>query len=95
VFAGTWQVWLLGLDAFSETGRVGCTMYLWVALQNHRVLQGYIDFDFIFHTEVSSVVVGHLIQTRVPMAMHESLKAELTSMKSSVKTQAATVEKFE
>jgi uncharacterized protein YjaG (DUF416 family) len=70
-------------------------MYLWAALQTHRVLQGYIELIFIAHPEVSSVVVEHLIQTRVPMAMHESLKKDLESMKASVKAQTGVVKKLE
>jgi hypothetical protein len=70
-------------------------MYIWVALQMHRILQGYSELDSIAQPIVSSVVVGHLIKTRVPMAMRESLKTELTSIKSSVKAQDNTVEKLE
>jgi hypothetical protein len=74
---------------------VRCAMYLWEALQTHRVLQGYIELNFIAHPEVSSVVVEHLIQTRVPISMHESLKKDLESMKASVKAQTSVVEKME
>jgi hypothetical protein len=74
---------------------VRCAMYLWAALQTHRVLQGYIELNFIAHLEVSSVVVENLIQTRVPMAMHESLKKDLDSMKASVKAHTIVVEKME
>jgi hypothetical protein len=49
-------------------------MYFWAALQTHMVLQGYIEVYFIAHPEVSSVVVEHLIQTSVPMTMHQYLK---------------------
>jgi hypothetical protein len=73
---------------------VRCAMYLWAALQTHKVLQGYIELNFIAHPEVSSVVVEHLIQTRVPMAMHESLEKDLESMKASVKAQTSVVEKM-
>jgi hypothetical protein len=55
-------------------------MSLWTALQTHTVLQGYIELGFIAHPEVSSVVVEHLIQTRVPMAMHETLKTEMVGL---------------
>jgi hypothetical protein len=83
VFAGTWRARLIGSDAFSETGHTRCVMYLWAALQTRRVLQGYIELDFIVHPEVSSVVVEHLIQTRVLMVMHEDLKAEMSGLKAS------------
>jgi hypothetical protein len=95
VFAGTWRARLIGSDAFSESGRVRCAMYLWAALQTHRFLQGYIELNFIAHPKVSSVVVEHLIQTRVTMAMYESLKKDLESMKASVKAQTGVVEKLE
>jgi hypothetical protein len=52
VFAGTWRARLIGLDAFSESGHVRCAMYLWAALQTHRVLQGYIELNFIAHPEL-------------------------------------------
>jgi hypothetical protein len=42
VFAGTWRARLIGSDAFSDTYHTGVAMYLWAALQTHRVLQGYI-----------------------------------------------------
>jgi hypothetical protein len=95
VFAGTWRSRLIGSDAISKYGHVRCAMYLWAALQTHRVLQGYIEINCIAHPEVSSVVVEHLIQTRVPMAMHESLKKDLESMKASVKAHTGVVEKLE
>jgi hypothetical protein len=72
-----------------------CATHMWAALQTHRVLQGYIELNFIAHPEVSSVVVEHLIQTRVPMAMHESLKKDLDSIKASVKAHTGVVEKLE
>jgi hypothetical protein len=95
VFAGTWRARLIGSDAFSESCHVQCAMYMWAALQTHRVLQGYIELNFIAHPEVSYVVVEHLIQTRVPMVMHESLKKDLKSMKVIVKAQTGVVEKLE
>jgi hypothetical protein len=95
VFAGTWRSRLIGLDAFSESGHVRCAMYIWAALQTHRVLKGYIELNIIAHPEVSSAVVEHLIQTRLPMAMHDYLKKDLESMKVSVKAQTGMVEKLE
>jgi hypothetical protein len=74
-------------------------MYLRAAFQTHRILQGYIELDLIAHPEVCSVVVKHFIRTRVPMAMHETLKVEMTrvkaSVKAGVKVSVATVEKLE
>jgi hypothetical protein len=95
VIAGTWRARLIESDSFSESSHVRCDMYLWAALQTHRVLQGYIEHNFIAHRDVSSVVVEHFIHTRVPMAMHESLKKDLESMVASVKAQTTVVEKME
>jgi hypothetical protein len=61
-------------------------------LHTHRVLQGYIELGFIAHPEVSSVVVQHLIQRRVPMTMHEALKMEMFGLKARVKVSLVTVE---
>jgi hypothetical protein len=72
-----------------------CAARCRAALQTRITLQGNIELDVSAHREVSSVVMEHLIQTQVPVVMHESFKKELTSIKSSVKTQAATVENFE
>jgi hypothetical protein len=85
VFAGTWRAGLIGSYAFSETGHTRCAMYMWAASQTHRVLQGFIEIDFIAQPEVSSVVVEHLIRTLVPTAMHEDLKPEMSGLKASVK----------
>jgi hypothetical protein len=38
VLAGTWRARVIGADAFKETGHTRCDMYLWAALQTHRVL---------------------------------------------------------
>jgi hypothetical protein len=95
VFDGTWRARLIGSDAFIKSCHVQCAMYMWAALQTHRGLQGYIELNFIAHPEVSYVVVEHLIQTRVPMVMHESLKKDLKSMKVIVKAQTGVVEKLE
>jgi hypothetical protein len=53
VFAGTWRARLSGDDAFKETGHTRCAIYLWAALQTHRILQGYIELGFIAHPQVS------------------------------------------
>jgi hypothetical protein len=95
VFSGTWRARLIGSDAFSEPGHVRFAMYLWAALQTHIFIQGYSELSFIDHPEVISVVVEHLIQIRVPITMHESLKKDLESMKVSVKAQTGVVEKLE
>jgi hypothetical protein len=95
VFAGTWRARLIGVDAFSETGHTHCAVYLWVALQTHMVIQNYIELGFTTHLGVSSVVVEHLIQTRVPMTMHNAVKLEVNDLTTKVKTAYATVEKLE
>jgi hypothetical protein len=76
LFTGTWRARFIGADAFGETRHNHCASYLWADLQTHRVLQGYIELGFIAHPEVSSVVVEHLIQTRVSMAMHNAEKCQ-------------------
>jgi hypothetical protein len=95
MFAGTWRAILIGSDDLSETGHTRVVMYFWAALQTHRVLQGYIELEFISHPEVSSVVVEHLIQTSVPNTMHQYLKDEMVRLKSSVKAATTLVEKLD
>jgi hypothetical protein len=68
---------------------------LWATLHTHRVLQGYIELDVIFHLDVSSIVVEHLIQTRVPMELHKYLKEEMVGVKASVKASTTLVKKLE
>jgi hypothetical protein len=95
VFAGTWRARLIGTDDFKETGHTRYAIYLWAALQTHIISQGYIELGFIARPKLSSVVVEHLIQMCVPMAMHEALKTEMVGLKASVKASVATVEKLE
>jgi hypothetical protein len=95
LFAGTWRARLIDADAFKETGHTRCAIYLWTALQTHIILQGYIELGFIAHPEVISVVVEHLMQTRMPMAMHEALKTEMIGLKARVQASVNTVEKLE
>jgi hypothetical protein len=83
------------VNTFSDTRHTVCAMYLWAALQIHRILQGYIDLDFIAHPEVSSVVVEHMIQTSVPMVMYEALKTETIRDNASAKAPTTAVEKLE
>jgi hypothetical protein len=58
-------------------------------------LQDYIELDFIDHPEASSVVVEHLIQTRVPITMHQDLKEEMVGLKASVNASTTLVKKLE
>jgi hypothetical protein len=95
VFARTWRARLIWSDAFSETGHIRCALYLWATLYTHRVLQGYIELDFISHPEVSIAVVEHLIQTRVPMKINATLKAEMAGFKASNKESTTSVETLE
>jgi hypothetical protein len=94
VFSGTWRAWMIGTDSFSETGQTRCALYLWAALQTHRVLQEYVELDFIAHPEVSAMVVEHLIQTRVPMAMHEAFKQDVKDVKFQNKSLTEALEKL-
>jgi hypothetical protein len=50
--------------------------------------------DFIAHPEVSSVVVEHLIQTRVPMNMHQDLKDEIVGLTFIVKAATTLVKNW-
>jgi hypothetical protein len=86
VFAGTCRARLI---------HTRCTMQLWAALETHRILQGYMELYFIAHPEVSSGVVEHLIQTWVPMAMHEAMKADMITVKARAKALSILVEKLE
>jgi hypothetical protein len=95
VLVGTWRAQLFGSDTFSETGHTPCAMYLWPDLQAHIIMQGYIELDFIAHPDVSSVVVEHLIQTRVPMEIHEAMKEVVVVVNASAKASSDTVEKME
>jgi hypothetical protein len=90
-FVGTWRVRFIGYDIFSETGHTRCAMYLGPALQTLRILQGYIELNCIAHPEVISVVVEHLIHTRVLVAINEALKAYMIGVKASVKASATSV----
>jgi hypothetical protein len=95
VFSGTWRARLIGDDAFCETGHMCCDLYLLASLQTHRLLQEYIELDFIDHLEVSAVVVEHLFQTRVPMTMHDTIKQGVKYMKAQNKSLTDATEKLE
>jgi hypothetical protein len=69
VFKSTLRERLIGSDAFSETGH---TCYAIVCSAVNSLNATRILNLTLFHPEVSSVVVEHFIQMRVPMAMHES-----------------------
>jgi hypothetical protein len=76
VLTGSYKARLIGVDAFSdEVDHVRVAMFLWSCLQTHRVLQGYIDLEFISHPGIGAVIVEHLSKTRTPMTMHSSLKS--------------------
>jgi hypothetical protein len=50
VLTGAYKAHLIGADVFSdEVDHVRVDMFLWACLQTHRVLQGYIDLEFIAH----------------------------------------------
>jgi hypothetical protein len=86
---------MIGADAFSETVHARCTLYLWTALQTHIVIQEYVELDFIANPEVSAVIVEHLIQTIVHMAMHEALKQEVNDLKFQNKSSVEASERLE
>jgi predicted nuclease with TOPRIM domain len=69
--------------------------YVPVGIQTYRVLQGYIDLEFISHPEIGEVIVEHLIKTRTPTNMHSSLKSENVELRSQIKALTSNYEKLE
>jgi hypothetical protein len=63
--------------------------------QTHRVMQSYIELEFISHPEIGDVVVEHLIKTRTPMSMHAALKAENVELKSHIKALSSNMDNLE
>jgi hypothetical protein len=70
-------------------------MFMLACLQTHRVMQSYIELEFISHPEIGAVVVEHLIKTRTPMSMHVTLKAENVELKAHMKTMSSNLDKLE
>jgi hypothetical protein len=96
VLNGAYKARLIGADAFyDEVDHVRGTMFLWACLQTHRVMQSYIELDFISHPEIGAVMVEHLIKTRTPMSMHAALKAENVELKAHMKTLSSNLDKLE
>jgi hypothetical protein len=94
--AGAYKDCLIGADAFSGgVDHVCVAMFMWACLQTHRVLQSYIDLEFIAHPEIGVVVVEHLIKTRIPMSMHASLKTESVDLKSQIKVISSNYDRLE
>jgi hypothetical protein len=95
VLTGAYKARLIGSDAFSdEVVHVCVSMFLWACLQRHRVLQDYIDLEFIDHPEIGAVIVEHLIKTRTPTNMHSSLKSENVELRSQIKALTINYEKL-
>jgi hypothetical protein len=87
---------LIGADAFSdEVDYVCVAMLLWACLKTHRILQGYIDLEFIAHPEIGAVIVEQLIKTRTPMTMHSSLKSENVELRSQIKALTSNYDNLE
>jgi hypothetical protein len=87
---------LIGADAFSnEVDHVSVAMFMLACLQTHRVIQSYIELEFISHPEIGDVVVEHLIKTRTPMSMHAVLNAENVELKAHMKTLSSNLDKME
>jgi hypothetical protein len=96
VLTGAYKDRLIGAYAFSdEVDHVRVDMFLWACFQTHRVLQDYIDLEFIAHPEIGAVIVEHLIKTRTPMTMHSSLKSENVELRSQIKALTSNYEKLE
>jgi hypothetical protein len=95
VLTRAYKARLIEADAFSdEVDHVRVTMFMWACLQTHRVVQSYIELEFISHPEIAAVVVEHLIKTRTPMAMHAALKAENVELKAHMKTLSSNLYKL-
>jgi hypothetical protein len=96
VLTGAYKARLIGADAFfDEVDHVRVAMFMWTCLQTHRVMQSYIELEFISHPEIGAVVVEHLIKTRPPMSMHAALKAEKGKLKSHMKTLYSNLNKLD
>jgi hypothetical protein len=95
VLTGAYNARLIGADAFSdEVEHVRVAMFMWACLQTHRVMQYYIELEFISHPETGDVVVEHIIKTRTPISMHVALKAE-NEFKAHMKTLSSNLDKLE
>jgi hypothetical protein len=96
VLTGAYKPRLIWADAFSDkVDHVRVAFFLWACLQTHRVLQGYIDLEFIAHPEIGAVIFEHLIKTRTPMIMQSSLKSEILELRSQIKVLTSNYEKLE
>jgi hypothetical protein len=96
-FSGAWKARLLGAESFSETTGLNMrgALFLWDALQCHRVMYDYVDMNFVNHQEISAVIVEHLIKTRVPLEHHQKLKDEVDMFRSTVKAFTSSMDKME
>jgi hypothetical protein len=96
VLTGAYKAPLIGADAFSdEVDHVRVAMFMWACLQTHKVIQSYIELEFISHPEIEAVVLEHLIKTRTPMSMHAAPKAENVELKAHMKTLSSNLDKLE
>ena len=57
-----------------------CALFLWGSLQAHRVMDQFLIHSFEGHPVITPVINMHLFQYRVPISMHNSLKAKVLSM---------------
>jgi hypothetical protein len=96
VLVGDYKARMIGADAFSdEVDHFRVAMFMWACLQTHRVMQSYIELEFISHPEIGAVVVEHLIKNRTPMSMHTALKTENAELKAHMKTISSNLDKLE
>jgi hypothetical protein len=96
-FSRAWKARLVGAEAFSETADLNTRgdLFLWDALQCHRVMSDYVDMNFVNHPEISAVIVEHLIKIRVPLEHHQKLKDEVDMCPSTVKVFTSSMDKME
>jgi hypothetical protein len=94
---GAWKARLVGAEAFSETTDLNTrrALFLWAALQCHRVMYEYVDMSFVNHPEISAVIVERLIKTRVPLDEHQKLKDEVDMCRSTMKVFTSSWDKME
>jgi hypothetical protein len=58
-------------------------------------MSDYVDMNFVNHPEISAVIVGQLIETRVPLEQHQKLKDEVDMCCSTMKLFTSSWDKME
>jgi hypothetical protein len=96
-FSRTWKDRLVGAENFSEMADLNTrrALFLWAALQCHRVMFDYVEMNFVNQPEISAVFVEHLIKKRVPLEQHQKLKDEVDMCRPTVKAFTSSMDKME